>query len=47
VVAKGRSLLDSRFDQLMEDAGVDAEHYHKLTEQIYQALVAKLKEEQA
>jgi DNA-binding MarR family transcriptional regulator len=47
VVAKGRSLLDSRFDQLMEDAGVDAEHYHKLTEQIYQALVAKMKEEQA
>jgi DNA-binding MarR family transcriptional regulator len=40
-VAKGRHLLDSRFDQLMGTAGVDAQHYRELTEQVYQALVAK------
>jgi DNA-binding MarR family transcriptional regulator len=40
-VAKGRHLLDSRFDQLMVTAGVDAQHYRELTEQVYQALVAK------
>ena len=46
VVARGRRLLDSRFDQLMQDAGVDAQHYRELTERIYQALIAKKKKEQ-
>jgi DNA-binding MarR family transcriptional regulator len=46
VVAQGRRLLDARFDQLMQDAGVDAQHYHELTERIYQALIAKRKKEQ-
>lgn len=46
-VAKGRRLLGSHFDQLMESAGVDAQHYQELTEQVYQALVAKMTEEQA
>ena len=47
VVAKGRSLLDVHFDQLMVIAGVDAQHYRDLTEQVYQALVAKRKQEQS
>jgi DNA-binding MarR family transcriptional regulator len=47
VVAKGRDLLNAHFDQLMETAGVDAQHYHELTEQVYQALEAKMKKEQA
>jgi DNA-binding MarR family transcriptional regulator len=47
VVAKGRRLLDSHFDQLVENAGVDGEHYRKLTEQIYQAFVIKMKKEQS
>jgi DNA-binding MarR family transcriptional regulator len=47
VVAKGRQLLDSRFDQLMEAAGVDAHHYRELTEQLYQTLIANKKKEQS
>ena len=46
-VAKGRHLLDSHFDQLMEAAGVDAQHYRELTEQLYQTLVVKMKKEQS
>lgn len=45
VVANGRQLLDSHFDKLMEAAGVDAQHYSELTEQLYQTLVAKMKKE--
>ncbi len=45
MVAKGRHLLDSHFDQLVGAAGVDAQHYNELTEQVYQALVAKMKKE--
>jgi DNA-binding MarR family transcriptional regulator len=45
VVAQGRQLLDARFDQLMEAAGVDAQHYRDLNEQVYLALVAKMKKE--
>ena len=44
-VAKGRQLLDSHFDKLMVTAGVDAQHYRELTEQLYQTLVAKRKKE--
>jgi DNA-binding MarR family transcriptional regulator len=47
VVAKGRQLLDSHFDKLMVAAGVDAQHYSELTEQLYQALVTKMKKEQS
>src|SRR5436853_6617437 len=45
VVAKGRQLLDSHFDQLMVIAGIDAQHYRELTERLHQALIAKLKKE--
>lgn len=46
VVAKGRQLLDSHFDQLMEIAGVDTQHYRELTERLHQALITKMKKEQ-
>ena len=46
VVAKGRHLLGSHVDQLVGAAGVDAQHYDELAEQVYQALVAKMKKEQ-
>jgi len=45
VVAQGRQLLDAHFDQLMQAAGVDAQHYRDLNEQVYLALVAKMKKE--
>jgi DNA-binding MarR family transcriptional regulator len=45
VVAKGRQLLDLHFDQLLVIAGVDAQHYRELTEQLYQVLIAKMKKE--
>ena len=38
VVANCRHLLDSRFDQLMQDAGVDAQHYGELTKRLYTTL---------
>src|SRR6266852_74355 len=38
VVAQGRQLLDAHFDRLMQAAGVDAQHYHDLNEQVYLAL---------
>lgn len=47
VVANGRHLLDSRFDQLMQAAGVDAQHYRELTEQLYHTLIANKKKEQS
>jgi DNA-binding MarR family transcriptional regulator len=47
VVEKGRHLVGAHFDQLMEAAGVDPQHYHELTEKIYQALEIKMKEEQS
>jgi DNA-binding MarR family transcriptional regulator len=47
VVANGRQLLDSHFDQLMEAAGVDAQHYRELTERLHQALIAKMKKEKS
>ena len=46
VVAQGRQLLDSRFDQLMTIADIDAQHYRELTERLHQALMTKMKEEQ-
>jgi DNA-binding MarR family transcriptional regulator len=46
VVAQGRSMLDMYFDQLMNIAGVDAQHYRDLNAQVYHALVAKWKQEQ-
>ena len=39
VVARGRQLLDARFDQLMARAGVDAQQLRKITEQLYRALM--------
>ncbi len=45
VVAQGRHLLDSHFDQLMVIADIDAQHYRELTERLHQALIAKMKKE--
>ena len=45
VVAQGRKLLDSHFDQLMLIADIDVQHYRELTERLHQALIAKLKKE--
>src|SRR5437588_6011924 len=45
VVAQGRQLLDSHFDQLLVIADIDAQHYRELTERLHQALIAKLKKE--
>jgi DNA-binding MarR family transcriptional regulator len=47
VVAHGRQLLDAHFDQLLALAGVDGQQLRELTERLYQALVIKLKQEQA
>src|SRR5215469_15908154 len=38
VVAQGRKLLDSHFDQLLVIAGIDAHHLRELTERLHQAL---------
>src|ERR1700730_8894238 len=45
VVAQGRQLLDTHFDQLMVIADVDAQHYCELTERLHRALIAKMKKE--
>src|SRR5215467_7265235 len=45
VVAQGRHLLDSHFDQLLVIAGVDAHHYRELTERLHRALLTKTKKE--
>jgi len=45
VIAQGRHLLDSRFDELMLIADIDAHHYRELTERLHQALIAKMKKE--
>jgi len=47
VVAQGRQLLDAHFDQLMVLAGVDAQQLRELTERLYQALMTKVKKENA
>jgi DNA-binding MarR family transcriptional regulator len=41
-VAAARQILDQHFAKLMEAAGVDGEHYARLTERIYQTLIAKI-----
>ena len=45
VVAQGRKVLDSHFDQLLITAGVDADQYRELTERLHQALNTKMKKE--
>jgi DNA-binding MarR family transcriptional regulator len=45
IVARGRQLLDSHFDQLLVIADVDAQHYRELTERLHHALTAKMKKE--
>src|SRR5215831_11971527 len=42
VVAQGRQLLDSRFDQLMVMADIDAQHFRELIERLHQALTSKM-----
>jgi len=46
IVAQGRQLLDSHFDQLLVLADIDAQHYRELIQRLYQALIAKTKKEQ-
>ena len=45
LVVKGRQLLDSHFDRLMQAAGVDSQHYSELTRKLYEALVTRTKKE--
>jgi DNA-binding MarR family transcriptional regulator len=45
VVAQGRQLLDTHFDQLMRLASVDAQQLREITEQLYAALMTKKKQE--
>ena len=45
VVAQGRHLLDSHFDQLLVIADIDAHHYRELTQRLHQALIATRKKE--
>jgi DNA-binding MarR family transcriptional regulator len=47
MVVRGKELLDFHFDQLMATAGVDIQQYRHLSEQIFQSLVAKTKQELA
>jgi DNA-binding MarR family transcriptional regulator len=47
VVAQARQVLDAHFDQLLAIAGVDAQQVRELTQRLHQALLIKLKEEQA
>ena len=46
VVALGKQLLDSHFEQLMARAGVDAQQLRDITERLYRALM-KTEEERA
>jgi DNA-binding MarR family transcriptional regulator len=45
VVAQGRHLLDTHFDQLMDLASVDAQQLREITERLHQALTTKMKKE--
>ena len=47
MVAHARHVLDAHFDQLLVQASVDAQQLRELTERLYQALMTKLKKEQA
>ena|SRR5215469_1819821 len=47
VVALGRQLLDAHFDQLLAQASVDGQQLREITERLYQALMTKMKKEQA
>jgi DNA-binding MarR family transcriptional regulator len=46
VVAQGRQVLDSHFDQLLVIAEIDAQHYRELAERLHLALITKMKKEQ-
>ena len=46
LVKTGKRMLDTRFGELMEAAGVDAEQYRQMTERLQQALSIRMKEEQ-
>jgi len=47
LVAQARHVLDAHFDQLLGIAGVDAQQLRELAERLYQALMFKMKREQA
>jgi DNA-binding MarR family transcriptional regulator len=44
LVRTGKRMLDSHFAELMASAGVDAEQYQQMTEQLQQALSTRMKE---
>ena len=44
LVKTGRRILDSRFADLLESAGVDGVQYQEMTERLQQALLIKMKE---
>ena len=43
LVRTGKCMLDSHFAQLMKSAGVDAERYQQMTEQLQHALSTRMK----
>ena len=45
LVKTGKRILDSRFADLLESAGVDGVQYQQMTERLQQALSIKMKEE--
>lgn len=47
LVARGRSLLDAHFDQLLALADVDVQQLRDITERLYRALASKRKAETA
>jgi len=46
VVVRGRHVLDTHFDQLMDIAGVDDHQLRDIAERLYRALMTKTQEEQ-
>lgn len=45
LVRRGKRILDSHFAELMASAGVDADKFHRMTQQLQHALSAKVKGE--
>ena len=47
LVKTGKRILDSRFAQLLESAGVDGMQYQQMTERLQQALSIRMREEKS
>lgn len=45
VIAKGREVLDARFNAIMKDLGINTLDYHKQTERLYLAITTKVTED--